>query len=317
MKKLLFLLLWCSVTANAADVFALLDQNDTASTAKTYLDMPVVDGIAIRTSWAKLETTDNGYQWASLDSLLAQAKASGKKATLHVLGSGYVSAPSWLKAKTYSYTAPNGRSATDPVPWDSVFLSKWFGFMLAMGDHVQQKGYASTVAYVSVSAPVPEMSLPACANGALTPEIKYNRTKYLAAWKKTAFAASVSFPAALKLLPAPVSQICRGDNDGTTFYQQVLSYASAFDDFALYATDLNALGSQRLSGIDQTEHAVAFQTIWSATNDTSHRMQGTLKQAVCYGLSLSGDYFEIYKIDLSNKDTSIQNAISLAKAGKC
>ena len=61
--------------------------------------------------------------------------------------------------------------------------------------------------------------------------------------------------------------------------------------------------------------AIAFQTIWSSTNDTQNRMQGTLKDAVCKGIGSGANYFEIYKVDISSSDAAIQDAIQRARAG--
>jgi hypothetical protein len=278
--------------------------------------MDTVDGIALRLSWSTLEPTDNVYDWSVLDSALSLAAARGKKVTLHVLASVYAPPPGWVYtqgAASYTYTAFNGATHTDPVPWDSVFLSKWSEFLNALAQHISALNATSTLESISVAAPVPEMSLVSCANGMLTSTLAYNRTSYLNAWKTTVQATHTAFPTVTKLLPAPVAQICRPDGDGPAFYREVYDYAAGLSSsFAFYSTDLNALGSARLNGASTllTQAPVGLQFIWSASNDPQNRMQGTLKDAVCSGLrTYSGDYFEVYKVDLQSTQPTIQDAI--------
>ena len=87
----------------------------------------------------------------------------------------------------------------------------------------------------------------------------------------------------------------------------------------VFAADLNALGSARLVQVDasiNTRAAIAFQMIWSSTNDSQNRMRGTLRDAVCHGLASGARYVEIYKADISSTDTAIQDAIQRARAGQ-
>ena len=130
----------------------------------------------------------------------------------------------------------------------------------------------------------------------------------------TAFAETRLF------ISAPVAVICRPDNNGKLFYTDVMNHAlTKSAKSTVFAADLNALGSARLTQVDasiSSRTAIAFQMIWSSPDSTQNRMQGTLKDAVCKGIGSGARYFEIYKVDISSSDATIQDAIQRARAGQ-
>ena len=130
---------------------------------------------------------------------------------------------------------------------------------------------------------------------------------------------STSFPAVSIFVSAPVAQICRPDGDGAAFYGDLLADAvGRGSGVAVFAADLNALGSARLGQFDGARFAtlpIGLQTIWSSTNDPTDRMKGPLRDAVCQGLAAGARYFEIYKSDLDSSDTGIQGAVTQARTG--
>jgi hypothetical protein len=310
-------------SAGSAQAFALMDSGDGAAAFNTYLALGSVDGVAVRTSWQALEPARGSYDWSVVDAAASAAASHGKKFALHVLSSVYAPAPAWLVSegtKTYSYQVPGGPAVTDPLPWDSTYIAEWAVFMSAMSAHLQATGGVARLHYVSVSAPVPEMSLPGCANGVMgSSTVTYDRALYRSAWKSTIAAIHSAFPGVAKLLPVPIAAICRPDSDGPALYAELLDGALGLEPqgFAFYATDLNALGSTRLKGIaSQLDRApVAVQFIGSASQDPALRMQGTLQSAVCNGLRIYGAaIFEVYKADISSADAAIQAGIAAIHA---
>jgi hypothetical protein len=299
-----------------------MDAGDSASAFNTFLALNIVDGIAVRTSWQSLEPAQGSYDWSVIDAAVAAAAGHNKKLTLHIVASVFGSPPGWiysLGAQSYSYASPTGVTKTDPVPWDAIFLSRWSAFVSAFASHLVAIGGLSQVQYISIAIPVPEMSLVACSNASLPGAIAYNRTTYLNAWKTSIQTLQAAFPGITKLLPAPVSVICAPDNDGAAFYHDTLDYSLGLSatGFALYATDLNALGSVRMNGIsaDANRAPVTLQFISSATSDPTNRMQGSLKDAICAGLkTYKAGYFEVYKADLQNADAKIQAAIQAIRS---
>jgi hypothetical protein len=310
-------------SAGPAQAFALMDSGDGAAAFNTYLALGTVDGVAVRTSWQALEPARGSYDWSMVDAAASAASSRGKKFALHVLSSVYAPAPAWLVSegtKTYSYQVPGAPAVTDPLPWDSTYIAEWAVFMRAMSAHLQATGGIAQLQYVSVSAPVPEMSLPGCSNGAMgSSTVMYDRALYRSAWQSTIAAIQSALPGVAKLLPVPIATICRPDSDGPALYAELLDGALGLEPrgFALYATDLNALGSTRMKGIAaQLGRApVALQFIGSATQDPTQRMEGTLDSAVCIGLRTYGALvFEVYKADLSSRDAAIQAGIAAIHA---
>ncbi len=304
-----------SASKNSAFVLVNMSTPDITS----LLANAQVDGVAMQLVWSQFEKENNVYTWALIDNNIDIARAKGKKVTIHVFAS--LNAPSWLAAagvKYYSYQDFQGKAHTDPIPWDSVYLSNYTDFLKALADHLKEKNYTDSVSNISVATPVGEMSLISCRNGVLATGINYDRALYLSAWKQMIDAHATYFPSINKFVSAPVGVICMPDND-TSFYREVMDYATSKygKTFWVFAADLNAEGSSRTKNyLDyMSKTSLAYQTIWSSTNDGKGRMKGTypsnLKQAICKGLSNGASYFEIYAVDVANKDSSIQSAISI------
>jgi hypothetical protein len=307
--------------AQVSKVFALMDVGDSTSVLDEFASRETVDGLAFRTAWRVLEPQDGIYDWTALDAAFDTVRAHGKQLTLHV-GATSLGTPKWLTALgvvTYTYSTPAG-AATEPVPWDAIFLARYTRFVSALAAHVQARGDAGLLHAVSDGAPVAEMSIVGCLNGSLAGGIAYRRADYLNAWKTTVDAHAAAFPANALLISAPVAVICMPDNDGSAFYTEVMNDALAKTaQPTVFAADLNAAGSARLAQVDasiKSRTAIAFQMIWSSVNDTQNRMRGTLQDAVCRGVASGAHYFEIYKADISSSDAAIQNAIQLARTAR-
>ena len=315
----LAILLSSAPTRADALLYALLDPNDSASTAQRYLANPIVDGIAIRTSWAALEPTEGLYDWNALDALLGLTQNAGKKATLHIIASSYAQPPRWLMQRgiqTYTERMPfqsNRPTQTQPLPWDPQYISAWTRFTAALGQHLRQSGYINTVSHISVAVPVPEMSLFGCRHGIID-NIPYRRDNYLNAWETSIAAMHGALPEVTKLISAPVSQICMPDNDGAAFFGQLWNYSLnlAPDKFSIFAADLNALGSARMSNLGSTTSnaAASFQFIFSYSQDPQNRFKGRLSEAICKATrQYDARYFETYKHDLDNP--AVQSDLNL------
>lgn len=314
-------------TAEPAKVFALMDIADTSLRLDEYAQKDVVDGLAFRTAWARLEPQNGVYDWTTLDAALDIVRARNKKLTLHTSVSDR-GIPDWLAGlgvAMYTYADPKGGFNTQPIPWDGIFLSRYTQFLAAMAAHIESRGDISLLYAVSDGAPVAEMSLFGCRNAMLTGDIPYSRSDYMAAWTTTVNAHTAAFPSAtfpsVKLfISAPVPVICLPDNDGKAFYTELMNHALAINpQSTIFAADLNSDGSDRLNQVDASiseRTTIALQFIWSSADDPDNRMQGTLSEAVCKGIDQGAGYFEFYKDDISSADAGIQNAIQLARAGQ-
>jgi len=309
-------------SVQTSKVFALMDVGDSASVLNDFATRATVDGLAFRTSWGVLEPQDGTYDWTTLDAAFDTLRTSGKLLTLHV-GASSIGVPRWLTSLgvvTYTYNTPMGAAVTEPLPWDATYLSRYTRFVTALAAHIQVRGDTSLLYAVSDGVPVAEMSIVGCQNGIMSGGAAYSRSNYLNAWKTTVDAHAAAFSATRLFISAPVAVICMPDNDGKVFYTELMNHALVKSAKAtVFAADLNATGSARLTQVDasiSTRTAIAFQMIWSSTNDTQNRMRGTLKDAVCSGIGSGARYFEIYKADISSTDAAIQDAIQRARAGQ-
>ena len=306
--------------ATPGSAYALMDPGATTAALQQFAALPSVDGLAFRVLWSQLEPAAGAYDWTALDTAFAVVRQQGKMMTIHV-GPTSVGLPGWLGPlgmASYTYTDPHG-THTDPVPWDDVYLSNYRTFVAALGAHIQATGNMNLVAAVSDPLPETEMSIPGCQDGRLAGSVPYDRGQYLAAWQSTISAYANAFPGIRLFVSAPLSFICLNDgNDGRMFYSDVMGYArSVTSHAAVFAADLNALGSQRLRqlGALAGQATIGLQTIWSYSDDPSNRMQGSLADAVCQGWNAGARYVEIYQADLSNADPAVQAAIGSARTG--
>ncbi len=277
------------------------------------VDNPLVDGLAVRLGWGRLEPSEGSYDWTRLDQTLAKVTAAGKSATLHVFGAvGQGSTPEWVRAAGAQFYTWNGR--TEPVPWDGVFLDKWSAFLPKLAEHLRSTSTISAIAHVSITVPVPEMNLISCANGMLdSASVPYDRARYLAAWKRMIDLYQATFPDQIKLVSAPQNGICRADRD-VQFYHEVMAYALGKDPqrYWLFAADLSATGSGRIEPYQDiaAQAHVGFQPVAAFSSDPNHWVHGTMLELYCHGLALGARYFEVYASDLTNVDAAVQSGIS-------
>ena len=284
----------------------------------TLLENPGIDGVALQIGWDSIETSDDRFEWSSLDAALSVAQERSKGVTLHVFAGGFKVSP-WLVAagaQTYSWTDPQGRAREEIVPWDEIYLAEFTEFLGALASHLASTGHLATVERISVAVPVAEMDLAACRENVRAQSYSYDRRVYLESWTRMIDAFDASFPATRKFVSAPVGLICFPERD-EQFYRDVMTYARARSEsgFIPFAADLTAEGSDRMAPyVDlASANGLGFQTIWSATNDPTNRMKGTypdnLRAAVCKALALGSNYVEIYAADVLNGDPAIQRGV--------
>ena len=280
----------------------------------------LIDGLSIQLSWSQLEPSDNIHDFKALDDVLLKIKKANKKSSIHVFG-GFGS-PLWLKklgVRFYEFVDIQGRTKYEPVPWDETYLSKHEEFLTAFSKHLKEKDLLNTIFDISIATPVTEMSIIPCKNGVIPPDIMYDRTRYLNAWKRMINTYHINFINQNKFISAPVRVICAPEKDAS-FYIELLDYALLKSDkFWMFAADLKSDGSWRMSSylslVDK--YKLAYQTLWYSTKDSQNRMRGVypsnLKQAVCKGLEDGATYFEFYAVDVVNTNECIQEAIETVK----
>lgn len=105
---------------------------------------PLVDGVAIRSSWQVIEPVRGELNWSYIDAQVENCQKAGKKASLSIQ-TGW-QCPQWLYvlgAQPFSYVdeAIGSYASSDvrmfPIPWDPVFLAEWGKFVWELGRHIK------------------------------------------------------------------------------------------------------------------------------------------------------------------------------------
>jgi hypothetical protein len=107
-------------------IYAVTDRMVDAILAK-----PFVDGILIRAAWKWIQPkNETSYDWTSIDALLAQARAKGKKASIAIFPARNM-VPDWVFAKGVEKWS--GKAGTLANPMHAPFYELWFKFVKEFG----------------------------------------------------------------------------------------------------------------------------------------------------------------------------------------
>jgi hypothetical protein len=163
------------------------------------LSNPFMSGVAVQINWRDIEPVQGRPDWSKLDELFTAAESSKRWVQLAIFP-GFFS-PAWALegAKTdlfeIQYGPGHGTVTKLPMPWDRVYLDRWFAFVKQLSER-----YARSPAFRMIAAAGPtsvseEMTLPAAPpvasrwlNDGYTP------AKYLGAWDEAFHVYADSFP---------------------------------------------------------------------------------------------------------------------------
>lgn len=163
------------------------------------LNNPYIRGVALQIRWHDLEPVEGSPDWSKLDQLFAAAEASKKWVQL-LLFPGFFSPPWALEgAKTemfpIQYGPGKGTVERLPMPWDQVYLSRWFAFVKQLSDRYGRSPAFRVVAADGPTSVSAEATLPSDPEDARKwLRLGYTPRKYLAAWQKTFRFYADSFP---------------------------------------------------------------------------------------------------------------------------
>jgi len=173
------------------------------------LNISFISGVDLQIDWRDIEPVQGKPDWSKLDALFAAAISSKKWVKLDIFP-GFFS-PEWALegAKTDLFNIPygpgSGAVAKLPMPWDRVYLGRWFTFVRQLGER-----YGSSPAFRMIAAAGPtsvssEMTLPAYSPPAIQKWLSdgYTPAKYLDAWEETFHVYADTFPNQCVSLAAP------------------------------------------------------------------------------------------------------------------
>ncbi|MBV1877399.1 MAG: hypothetical protein KUG79_07140 [Pseudomonadales bacterium] len=102
-------------------------------------DLPFVDGFVLRTSWTMLESSEDNYDFSSLDPFIEALDQIEQKLSLTIFSQRvpqYVlDNPAVVQYQSVNQNN-NGQSFMTAVPWDEFALARYEKFMQALGDHL-------------------------------------------------------------------------------------------------------------------------------------------------------------------------------------
>ena len=240
------------VSTPAGLVVVIIDKPQNPSLDLAALKNPCINGVALQIHWADLEPAQRQPNWSKLDQLFAAARSSRKWVQLLIFP-GFFS-PAWalkdVKTETFpiQYGPGKGTEMQLPMPWDEVYLNRWFAFLKLLGERYGKEPAFRVIAADGPTSVSAEMTLPqkpkdlkVWSNDGYTPR------KYAAAWRKVFRACVADFPNQWVSLALGNGlniddQGRRAPGEGERTRQQIIDEGMALlgSRFALQNSDLSA-----------------------------------------------------------------------------
>jgi hypothetical protein len=163
------------------------------------LSNPYVKGVDLQIHWSDIERVQDTPDWSQLDELFAAAQSSNKWVQLSIYPGFFT--PDWaLKGvKTHKFTVPYGRYAGQqmslPMPWDSVYLNRWFAFLKLVSARYGTSQAFRMIALDGPTSVSPEFTLPNSPTDLEEwQDQHYTPSKYLGAWQQVFKVYAADFP---------------------------------------------------------------------------------------------------------------------------
>jgi len=181
-------------------VYALNVEDCSDDTFELYAHNPDLDGFSLRAAWSDVEPLEAAYDWSRFDPALACAASHGKKIMLRIIPG--VRAPEWVYeagAARFDFVDDNpehptyGQVVSMPLPWDPVFLEKWFDLVAVFGARYADDP-AVTIVAITGPATGGEMHLGDKNNPDRWHALGYSNELLIATWELTVDAFVAAFP---------------------------------------------------------------------------------------------------------------------------
>jgi hypothetical protein len=163
------------------------------------LDNPYISGVALQIHWSDIEAVQGTPDWSKLDQLMAAAETSKIWAQLLIFPGFFT--PAWALAGVQTQAFPlqygpgKGTLEKLPMPWDTVYLDRWFAFVKRIGDRYGKSPAFRVIGAAGPTSVSAEYTLPS------KPEdvriwlgLGYSPRRYLAAWQRTLQVYAADFP---------------------------------------------------------------------------------------------------------------------------
>jgi hypothetical protein len=163
------------------------------------LGNPFISGVALQIHWSDLEPVQGHPDWSKLDALFAAAESSKKWVQLLIFPGFF--APAWalegVQTESFAvqYGPGKGTALKLPMPWNSVYLTRWFAFLKQLSDRFGHSPAFRVIAADGPTSVSAEMTLPQTLEDMRKwEEDAYTPRKYIDAWQKVFQAYAAGFP---------------------------------------------------------------------------------------------------------------------------
>ena len=163
------------------------------------LNNPSISGVALQIRWRDLEPVEGNPDWSKLDQLFAAAEASRKWVQLLIFP-GFFSPP-WalegVKTEMFPLQYGPGKGTLEklPMPWDDVYLGRWFAFVKQLSQRYGNSPAFRVIAAAGPTSVSAEFTLPGKPEDIpIWLSAGYTPRKYVAAWQKTFQVYAGDFP---------------------------------------------------------------------------------------------------------------------------
>jgi hypothetical protein len=163
------------------------------------LKNPSISGVAFQVRWRDLEPVEGKPDWSKLDQLFAAAESSRKWVQLLIFP-GFFSPPWALEgAQTepfaIQYGPGKGTLLALPMPWDKVYLDRWFAFLKQLSDRYGKSPAFKVIAADGPTSVSAEMTLPQQPKDLKRwRTFSYTPRRYKEAWQKVFEVYANDFP---------------------------------------------------------------------------------------------------------------------------
>lgn len=180
------------------------------------LNNPYLSGVALQIHWSGIEPVEGKPDWSKLDALFAAAQTSKKWVHLLIFPGFFT--PAWalkgVKTEQFAlqYGPGHGTIEQLPMPWNKLYLKRWFAFLKLLSNR-----YGNAPAFRMVAADGPTSVSAECTLPNSPQDLKkwqtlgYTRSKYIGAWQEAFQTYDDDFPNQYVSFSAGAGQV--GIND--------------------------------------------------------------------------------------------------------
>jgi hypothetical protein len=163
------------------------------------LNNPLISGVALQIHWCDIEPAQGKLDWSKLDQLFAAAESSNKWVHLLIFPGFFT--PAWalegVKTEQFAiqYGPGKGTVKALPMPWNRLYLKRWFAFLKQLSDKYGRSPAFRVVAADGPTSVSAEFTLPSSPKDLKTwQNDSYTPSKYMGAWQNVLQVYAADFP---------------------------------------------------------------------------------------------------------------------------